>query len=334
MLGRPPLIHEADIDQQHPDRVDDNDLMHGISESSIPAHQDSIIEGSILHGRLVRIVRKAARELYSIKQKSEHHKAELAAKLTSEVRAWHASLPVILSGAVHASSVIPLFRRQITVLNLAHAHALMFINRPLLVVDTLSETEVQPQVTTCLDAAKAVMDLLSSPVADTSTFPAFWFTQYVAFNALSIIYVSIIRRRRRGTSIGETDEQILQRAEGLHGYLAQATPTNAPSLRYSVILEELRQEATRPAKERCATGLQLAGLGQIRQTDQSDSGLEGTPDGLQEQQQAGTLVANDNAGITTPFEFGNADDFLTLEPDLWLQLDAFPFCELSQWDAC
>lgn len=322
MLGRPPLIHEVDVDQAFPDKVDDENLTASGRITTAPELRDSVIEASILHEKIVRIVRKAARELYSIAHKSEQRRAELAAKLTSEIAAWHSSLPVVLSGAVHPSSLIPLFRRQITVLKLAHAHALMFINRPMLLVENLTESELQPHLQTALEGAKAVLDLLESPVADQATFPAFWFTQYVSFNALSIIYVSIIRQRRRGTSFAIDEETLLQRAEPVHRYLAQATPSNAPSLRYSFILRELRQEALRSPHD-----------SQVVQAMRTPADSFRADSILNERAQPAVCESHSDAVTYSsapdgaPFTFEKVGDFLTLEPDLWLQLDSFPFCK-------
>ncbi|KAF2768678.1 hypothetical protein EJ03DRAFT_352038 [Teratosphaeria nubilosa] len=329
MLGRPALIHECDCDQLPPERIDDSNLTVDGPRVPLPRQEDSVIEASIFHARLARIVRRAARELYGVSQKTEQRKAELAASLTRDVAAWHASLPVVISGAVHLSSLIPLFRRQITVMKLAHAHALMFINRPMLVVDPILEAEVEPQITTCLEAAKGALDLLGSPLADTSTLPAFWFTQYVAFNALSITFISIIRRRRKAGDLSIEDEQQLRRAEPILTYLTQAMSTNAPSLRYSVVLGELQKEATRPTKP---------GISNV--VSQQGSKANSVSNGQLQSEDAGQALqlppfSNEaNPQLQVPdfmqsLDFGSTDDFLNLEPDLWLQLDAFPFSDMN-----
>jgi len=67
--------------------------------------------------------------------------------------------------------------------------------------------------------------------------------QYITFNALTIIYVYIIQRKRgRVGSVDDySEEALFELAEKTQKHLARATESNAPKLRYSIILDELRQ---------------------------------------------------------------------------------------------
>lgn len=101
ILGKPPLIHLEDVDQKLPDPVDDEDLTASGIGTGHPSRGDSIIKASIFHAQITRIVKKAAREQSSVERRSSSQKLDLAAKLNAETAAWHDSLPVVLSGAIH-----------------------------------------------------------------------------------------------------------------------------------------------------------------------------------------------------------------------------------------
>jgi hypothetical protein len=179
LLGKPPLIHLDDVDQKLPDAIDDDDLSAGPRDGT---KKDSIIRASILHAQITCIVKEAVREQYSVHRKTSQQKLDSAQRLNAETESWHASLPVVLSGAIHRSSLIPVFRRQITVLQLAHAHAKMVINRPSLLLET-SQLEIkQALVETCVSAARSALDTVLASSFSKETFQAFWFTQFVSFS--------------------------------------------------------------------------------------------------------------------------------------------------------
>lgn len=124
ILGRPVLIHDGDCDQQLPAKLDDEELSKPDVISRSSSSRDRIIAASILHARIAHIVRRAAQEQGRVARKQDDRKIEAATKAGNEVAAWHASLPVILSGAVHPTSLVPVYRRQVAVLGLAHKHAM------------------------------------------------------------------------------------------------------------------------------------------------------------------------------------------------------------------
>lgn len=320
MLGRPALLHPDDADQVHPLAIDDDDLSAATPAESI-ASKDSVTAASVLHAKLGRMVKTAAREMYSVQRKSESRKIDTARKLNEEVEAWHVSLPVVLSGAIHASSLIPILRRQVNVLKLAHFHALMFINRPLLLMDKESLAKAQSQVHACVASAKSTLELVSELVGDRTVLPAFWFTQYVAFIALSVVYVAEVQRRRgRLHSIVPAIDttHLLRLAETVQQHLAEASQSNAPSLRYGVVLDGLRQEATGLSRN--------APRGQAKYDDRVDAST--TSQGLPAMSEFQTITANDVGTLEDdPLLFNNLIGDFPLDPDLWLHLDAFPFCK-------
>lgn len=327
ILGRPPLIHLDDVDQKLPDAVEDEDLTSTGVVVERPM-RDSIIKASIFHAQITRIVKKAAREQNSVRRKSSTQKLETALKLNEETAAWHASLPVVLSGQIHASSLIPIFRRQITVLQLAHAHARMLINRPSLLIDTSQVALRELQVETCLSAAQSTLDAVLAAGLGKHIFQAFWYTQFVCFNALSIVYIWLIQRRhgRLPALTSIEDQELLKLADTVQRYLNEATQANAPSLRYSIVLEELQQEVqrmanrvvTRTTQINAPTATMSNGVSAITSLTEADAYAAANE--LYDDHSADPLLDSIEAF---------ANDF-PLDPDLWLSLDAFPFSDFGQ----
>jgi hypothetical protein len=160
MLGRPSLINDRDVNQRYPRAIDDDELEAGSKADLV---RDRVISASILHARLAQIAKKAAQE-QSNPQQSDDTRASIAATTNEKLSAWQQSMPVLLSGAVHPSSLIPIFRRQTMVLRLAHAHALMLVNRPLLLADSVQLPELKSNVVACIGAAKVTLDMLTGTV--------------------------------------------------------------------------------------------------------------------------------------------------------------------------
>lgn len=103
----------------------------------------------------------------------------------------------------------------------------------------------------CIGAAKTVLETVDHMAREGPIFHAFWWTHYVTFCALVVIYVWEIQQRRTGRPFGLRHDtngdhraRLLELAERCQGHLAKATATNSPSRRYAVILEEFRTAAT------------------------------------------------------------------------------------------
>ncbi|KAK5135982.1 hypothetical protein LTR08_004236 [Meristemomyces frigidus] len=311
MLGRPPLIHEEDINQQYPQQLDDDELSSGGTAGH--ENKDRLVSASVLHAQIARVVRKAVRA-----QSAGTDKVDSASAFNQELSSWQASLPVILSGAVHPSSLVAGFRRQITVLRLAHSHAAMLINRPLLLLDTAPSSVVELHINTCLTAANVILDMLTGSGSDGAPLGAFWFTQYVAFNAVSIVYVWLIQRKRgRLSSVNAffQDLLLMHKADAVQKQFAAATKTNAPpSLRYNIVLEELQQEIHAldgvPWPQHTSAIVPELQLSNMARQDPTTC-------------EPGVLFE------PTPLDM----EFNAMDPDLWLQLDSFPFSNfgLEQW---
>ncbi|GKZ23896.1 hypothetical protein AbraIFM66951_010428 [Aspergillus brasiliensis] len=262
ILGRPRLWHDEDLDEDLPTRVNDEDLTRREKRSS---RRDCVMDAPVFHVVLAQILTQAAKEPYVLTGLADRAEVDTIRGLCDKIAQWQAELPPFLSGVIQPSSLVPVFRRQLTVLQLARHHALMFVTRPLLLRDY---GEMWPEhrrsyryhLHLCLTAARDAIELILSFVREDELFPAFWYSQYIAFNALSIIYLYLIQvRRNRLPSAtldfvaspdsalhANMDESTLYRlSEAAVTHLADATARNAPSWKYSVILQGLRHELAR-----------------------------------------------------------------------------------------
>ncbi|KAF2144797.1 uncharacterized protein K452DRAFT_245934 [Aplosporella prunicola CBS 121167] len=258
MFGRPRLLRDEDITQPLPQALNDEDIAPEAGSAAAaprpasPASDaDCVMHAAIFHARLARILSRAI----ALQQRQRRHRRRsgkqralsAAAGLHAELDAWKARLPPFLSGAIRPSSLIPVFRRQATVLQIAYAHAVMFVGRGFLVGgDHLASAT--------LKAASSALNLVRTFVAEKQPFPAFWFSQHIAFNALAVLWVWVLERRERSelrhrgelSQRGELNslrgQALLALADTVHGHLAAVGEHSAPCLRYGIVLRELRDE--------------------------------------------------------------------------------------------
>ncbi|KAL2797846.1 fungal-specific transcription factor domain-containing protein [Aspergillus keveii] len=262
ILGRPRLWHDGDVDEELPARVNDIDLTP--TRIELPK-RDCVMDAPVLHAILSRTLSQAAKEPYVVAGISNRDQLNTIRNLCNSVTEWQAGLPPLLSGAIHPSSLVPVFQRQLTVLQLARYHLLMFITRPLLLrnygqIWPDCEASYFHYLGVCLTAARDAIELVLSFVRENQLFHAFWYSQYITFNALSIIYIYLIQVQRgrlvpisatlgrspNGTNFPPLDEATLYRlSETAQYHLADATVRNAPSWKYSAILQGLRRELER-----------------------------------------------------------------------------------------
>lgn len=126
----------------------------------------------------------------------------------------------------------------------------MLAHRPFLLKNTLRDNGsmqdlAQDSLHECIVAACSVLDAVDRVAREGRMFHAFWWTHYVCFCALLVVYVSIIQDTYRDSmSVGDR-QNMLDQAENCLQHLARATASNSPSRRYSIILQELRAEAKR-----------------------------------------------------------------------------------------
>ncbi|KAJ5899225.1 hypothetical protein N7495_003969 [Penicillium taxi] len=260
MFGRPRLLHDEDIDQELPEEMNDEDLLEE-DPARRSGSTDSMMIASVLHYRLGRILGEISRQLYSIKPHSRETPLETAARLTSELERWKESVPPLFN-SVRPSSLIPPLCRQSQVLQMAYSHAMIHVTRSFLLNDftDLSRRPRDPHpmisahVQKCIGAAEEVMTLVEGLAQQRVFIQSFWFTHYVCFCAILVVYIHIIQQHRQSTAPSPSGgspaniskmQALFALAESCQQYLAEATRKNCPSRRYSIILEELRREVHR-----------------------------------------------------------------------------------------
>ncbi|KAF1343803.1 fungal-specific transcription factor domain-containing protein [Delphinella strobiligena] len=355
MLGRPRLLHDEDIDQDFPEQLNDEDLTAG--EAHAKSKKDCIMDAAIFHSRLSQIIARAAKEQYSIHQISDHEQVEASSHRLEDLAVWKRQLPTLLSGAIQATSLVPVFRRQLNMLSVAHFHAVIFVTRPLLLRDfskTLPQcaVEYRNQLRTCVNAAKDLVHLIMTFVQADQLFPAFWFSQYTAFSALSIIYIYLIQVKREQIpeDLELDQESLLELAELGQHHLAQATARNAPTWEYSLILEGLQNETNRfmkPVVERIDVEQSLpTSIDTNRDYINADSELEPRTtypeNGMVDTTNLETFGRNTNI-LAQPTSFGSNIDFRSYEFradntnsmlgfDFWPQFDSLPLSYLGLHD--
>lgn len=185
MLGRPPLLHDEDITQEEPGFLNDEDLSRGVEmEDELLEYEptkDCCTAAAIMHHRLARILKTASREqskhLSKLDQKDQQWKS--IEFLNRQLTDWQEAMPVHLSTAIRPSSLIPLLARQHSVLQMAHAHAVMVIHRPLLLEDKIAESGSNRKggIERCIKAAKLVLISMRDFHKRGTMLPAFWYFQ-------------------------------------------------------------------------------------------------------------------------------------------------------------
>lgn len=216
--------------------------------------------------RLGRILGDISRQIYSINTLTRDSPLETAIRLTSELEKWKETVPPLFN-SVHPSSLIPPLCRQSQVLQLAYSHAMIHVTRSFLLNDftdlsrrpKVPHPMVSSHVQKCIQAAEDIMTIVDGLAQQGVLIQSFWFTHYVCFCAVLVVYIHTIQQHRKtlgasssasvssAASLDGSDKlrQLFSLAESCQQHLAEATRKNCPSRRYGIILEELRQEVHR-----------------------------------------------------------------------------------------
>lgn len=250
VFGRPPHFNDDDIDQDLPDRVNNEDMdLDGPKPGT--GDSDCHLDAFVFNARLGRILGDISRTLYSLRPLSVDEHQLHVQRFEEQLAEWSKELPPFLS-TVKPSSLIRSFRRQSVALRLAHCHLVMHLYRPYLLgnnTSTLRRTapnELRRGVGRCLISSQEVLKIVDEMAQDGPLFHAFWWTHYVTFVALAAVYVFKIQRMRnvfQSNTLANFDSgNFFDLAERCHTHLAVATASNSPSRKYSIVLEELRTE--------------------------------------------------------------------------------------------
>jgi hypothetical protein len=323
VMGRPRHFHDKDIDQDFPDRANDENVTSlGLIPNESDETDDCHLDGFIWNARLASIVGEISDELYPINPLSESRRIEVAQGLASKLDEWHASLPLLLKA--RPSSLVRGFRRQCVALRLAYKHAVVHLHRPFLLARSSGEASMATEfvqrfraesIRLCIGAARDALRTIDALAQEGPLFHAFWWTHYITFCALMVTYVW---NMQCGIDLEGIDRgELMTLAERCQIHLAHATATNSPSRRYSIILEELRNEATSQRPAECQV-VELdsqrnpTGLGYVPAVDVA--GLPGS----------GTSNASHLMQVGLPNgTSGDGYDFFTdWQASDWLELDA------------
>jgi hypothetical protein len=213
---------------------------------------------------------QTSRDMYPLQGLTQEEIIHQAQRSTDNLKAWMAQLPPFLH-LVPASSLIPIFQRQSIVLRLAHARALIQASRPFLLNNFTSHPSrslpsnqgVERRIHDCINAAHDTVEILVSFNGSGIPFYSSWFTQYVSFCAIAVLYIYSLQQQQNTalipsdtifTSTRESQTNVRESsinresfylAEHCQRLLAAAAQDSSPGKRYNVLLEELRQEVHR-----------------------------------------------------------------------------------------
>lgn len=201
------------------------------------------------------------RQVYTLDPEvSEDERLERAWRLGAAVEDWKAKLPYLM-GRIKLSLLHLTYRRQATLLQLAHWHAQILVYRPFLTAAYPSDREkkriADQAIRNCVEASRA---LLAATVnlareqseRDKSHFHTILYAHHVTYSAAAVVFIlPHIRERQRLHSGGahnlkpETDARLFELAQKAIKAMVENTNKYSPARRWAVILEELRDEAAR-----------------------------------------------------------------------------------------
>lgn len=371
MLGRPRLLQEDDIDQEFPSPLNDEDLVWNEGFKPKPA-RDTVMFAPVAHARLAQVLARAAKELYPITPMSQAKQMEMIQDLTSQISDWRKQLPPIFSGDIKPSSLVAIFRRQLTVLRLAYFHAVMFVTRPLLLNNYAKynlrdyNRLYRPHIDACITAARNTMELVLEFVNDNQLFTAFWYTQYITFNALSIIYLYLLQVKGGriqvfnasfeaygATGTRSNESRLQELAETTFHHLARVTVQNAPHMRYAAILEGLRTEVSgsmstphqaqlpQEGPDELNWSRFLESLGPTMQGDYANTAADDHVEDTEAAMPHAFATYEQTSPLNYPGDIPDYDVYAAraqqpesllstygdLGLDFWLQMDSLPVCE-------
>jgi len=326
VMGRPRHFHDKDIDQDYPDRVDDVNMSPA---GPIPSDSDDTeechIDGFLWNIKLAQFVGEVSDELYPIRPLPEAQCISAARRLGKKLEDWQDSLPALLKA--NPKNLIRSFRRQCVALKLAYKHAVMHVYRPFLLNrsgnrafscndDDDTQSFRRDSIRLCISAAQDALRTIDALAQEGPLFHAFWWTHYMTFCALSVTYVWNMQHDNFLEGIDK--ESLLALAGRCQIHLAQATATNSPSRRYSIILEELggmsgshnsmmQSRNTRPETNLTGTG-----------GDNNNTAIDGAALALSQSFDSGgfaqgALGNNMSAQLQDPFMHWQASDWLDLD---------------------
>lgn len=137
--------------------------------------------------RLCTIIGAILREQYGIQRLSMGEQAALIEKHMTSLSQWKEGIASFMDGLwTNANLLIPPFSRQCTVLNLAHSHAIVLTNRPLLLCSAAKlarildcgnaklHSFIQESSQHCVNAAAIILKIVTDLCERQRMYGAFW----------------------------------------------------------------------------------------------------------------------------------------------------------------
>lgn len=272
--------------------------------------------------RITRNLGQISRGLYSIKPLSPDRLQSFVNRIKSDISEWKAQLPPFL-GAISPSSLIQPFRRQATALRLAYSHAIIHATRPFLLGTIGGNSEssdiTNEQISECISSARHVLETVDAIAGDGPLFHAFWWTHYVTFCALAVVYIWEIQRHLSDITLFDQEyhRQLFELAEKCQTHLAEATASNSPGRRYSIILKELQSEAKQTVARTALHSLSLTPHNGTSILEYDSTPAEDQEPGLRRQESQSAPAAMEMENGVGMHHFW--DDWQTTD---WLEIDS------------
>ncbi|OAA68567.1 fungal specific transcription factor domain-containing protein [Niveomyces insectorum RCEF 264] len=259
VLGRPPIFHNEDIDQELPSGIDDDELIVG--------HMMSQGNGSY---SVALAPNKVLRDMYPIRPLSEAQQCALATQYLQALEAWRTDVPAFLCvDSKDAVPLIPIFQRQRDTLNITYWHTIILTQRPFLLTNFSniqnsirrsykgnSKEQIENGVKRCLEAALHIVDLVEGRCKSHQMSRSFWGTFYFGFSAVVVLYVYTIQE---ASSPPEVYQTFLDAASRCHDQLSRISGPESIGSRYCLVLEELQIEAKRKLQGELSPPLPFTG---------------------------------------------------------------------------
>ncbi|KAK9491780.1 hypothetical protein V1508DRAFT_193474 [Lipomyces doorenjongii] len=203
--------------------------------------QPSLMYSLIAHAKVSRVVRSALRKLY--RDIPSEYQEDIIDDLAGQVDEWENMLPMFLKPSSQTGGLRLPYSRQVDVIHIAHAHALILIYRPSLnLMDaSVRQTDGTPilldvsarrrrQQDKCLEAAMSVAEMDDFVNISGSN----WFIAYVVFCAVTVMFVYL-----KHHPLNPNRQLILQRVRKLCNVEMSLSRESDMARRYVSALNEL-----------------------------------------------------------------------------------------------
>ncbi|KAK4185813.1 fungal-specific transcription factor domain-containing protein [Podospora australis] len=258
MIGRPCYFSEDAVDQVYPDPINDEDMGPA---GPFRAHLgDCYMEALIEQAKVNKLIDRVLREVYPLRDIHCDWRLDCALRIGKEIDECKSKLPFLMSN-LKPSMLHTIFRRQATLLRLAHCHAKILVYRPFITASYPPEGEkkdlTDSAIKSCVEAARLALNACvglarEQDKRDKSHFHAIVYAHHVGFVAACVIFMlPHIRSRQRlfgGPNFRgyeKADPKLVEQAEKCITALAVETNRYSPGRRWAIVLEELRAEVAR-----------------------------------------------------------------------------------------